>query len=376
VRQPIYIECAAESVTIQPEGIELPLRVLASGAAGRNALSRAIGALCDFWPKRWQAEGHAADDEQCTPYPLLLVRPEGVMSYHAARAALEPLGLPFGYELVERDWMLRYPEPDLDARAVALAAIRERSPTRHAFATGRGTNGQAASDGVQNRSTELTHGADELLASVASQTADSPLESGDDPTAGPEPVDSAADRSHDHASPAGAVGGTPRDPTRGTVGVNPAARQPVLDSGVPRRAAPVTSSRSPARAATPRSAQSGVSSGEDFAAEPRLPANPEGGGKIAVPRSIRVDCAADRVVVGERAATIALTGAASPDAALGQLFEEIDREVHDWGPAGTTFRWVPKLQFRVQPDALETFYGLRFALAGSSLQIEHEVVLD
>ncbi|MCI0358582.1 MAG: hypothetical protein L0211_08870, partial [Planctomycetaceae bacterium] len=60
------------------------------------------------------------------PYPLLIVRPDGHAAYGAAREALETWGADFGYELIEQDWKLAYPqaEPQLASRqqeAIVLA---------------------------------------------------------------------------------------------------------------------------------------------------------------------------------------------------------------------------------------------------------------
>ena len=46
------------------------------------------------------------------PYPMLLVRPQGIAAYYAARAAMNSWGSDFGYELVGDDWKLAYPPPD------------------------------------------------------------------------------------------------------------------------------------------------------------------------------------------------------------------------------------------------------------------------
>ena len=43
---------------------------------------------------------------------MLLVRPEGITAYYAARAAMKSWGFDFGYELVGDDWKLAYPPPD------------------------------------------------------------------------------------------------------------------------------------------------------------------------------------------------------------------------------------------------------------------------
>ena len=46
------------------------------------------------------------------PYPLLLVRPNGIAAYYAAREAMKSWATEFGYEFVNADWKLSYQTPD------------------------------------------------------------------------------------------------------------------------------------------------------------------------------------------------------------------------------------------------------------------------
>jgi len=56
------------------------------------------------------------------PYPLLLVRPSGVMAYYAARESLQSWGSDFGYQFIDEDWTLTFPPAD-----PALAEVEERA---------------------------------------------------------------------------------------------------------------------------------------------------------------------------------------------------------------------------------------------------------
>ena len=51
------------------------------------------------------------------PYPLLLVRPDGIMAYECALAAMKSWGPDFGYELINVDWHLNYPPADPNSSA-------------------------------------------------------------------------------------------------------------------------------------------------------------------------------------------------------------------------------------------------------------------
>src|SRR5262249_36017091 len=44
------------------------------------------------------------------PYLMLLIRPDGVMNYYGFQSAVRGLGIQFGYEMVDPDWLLEFPE--------------------------------------------------------------------------------------------------------------------------------------------------------------------------------------------------------------------------------------------------------------------------
>ena len=54
-------------------------------------------------------EGKSRETE---PYPLLLVRPEGLIMFDRARQAIDAGDFDLGFELCEDDWKLEYPQPD------------------------------------------------------------------------------------------------------------------------------------------------------------------------------------------------------------------------------------------------------------------------
>ena len=63
------------------------------------------------------------------PYPLLLVRPDGVEAYYVAREAMTSWGSEFGYELIDQDWKLEFREPApamVEAMRLAVDEARMR----------------------------------------------------------------------------------------------------------------------------------------------------------------------------------------------------------------------------------------------------------
>ncbi|HZZ29790.1 MAG TPA: hypothetical protein VFE46_17475 [Pirellulales bacterium] len=122
-RRPIYIECRDDCVILQPEGIVFgPGDFLGPGGPS-NPLASALRAAQEYW----RQAPRPAPDLPNEPYPLLLVRPDGIIAYYLVRDAMSSWDAEFGYELVGQDWKLEFPmqtEPQLknqEERAVADA---------------------------------------------------------------------------------------------------------------------------------------------------------------------------------------------------------------------------------------------------------------
>jgi hypothetical protein len=105
-RRPIYVECAASSLIFHPDHWTLPATD-SGGSAILQEVERRI--------RRQQTQGDPDASKQETPYLLLLVRPDGIMTYYRTLQALRGLQIDFGYEFVESDWVLRFPENESDA---------------------------------------------------------------------------------------------------------------------------------------------------------------------------------------------------------------------------------------------------------------------
>ena len=106
-RQPIYLECRDDAIVLQPEGIELTESDFEGPLGPGNPLAAALRAA-----REYRLSGGTFDSQAGDPYPMLLVRPEGINAYYAAREAMKSWGFDFGYELVEAGWKLAYPSPD------------------------------------------------------------------------------------------------------------------------------------------------------------------------------------------------------------------------------------------------------------------------
>jgi hypothetical protein len=95
-RKPLYVECTAAGVVFHAERLAL------EGP--------------DFTPARVRAEVERRlarrQPLEASPYLLMLVRPAGITSYYAAMNALGELKADFGYEFIEADWQLDFPDDD------------------------------------------------------------------------------------------------------------------------------------------------------------------------------------------------------------------------------------------------------------------------
>jgi hypothetical protein len=121
-RRPIYIECTSQGIVIQPEGILFQPDDFNGPLGPGNPLDAALRTIREHM--------RDADHQAGEPYPLLVVRPSGVVAYGAARSALKSWDDEFGYELISDDKRLAYGEPDpalatMLARSVAQARERQ-----------------------------------------------------------------------------------------------------------------------------------------------------------------------------------------------------------------------------------------------------------
>jgi len=103
-RRPVYLECRAEGVIIQPEGICIGLEDLRPPYGPGNPIDAALRVLRSAYQSRDATFGLTIP-----PYPLLVVRPDGIHTYAMARAAMSGWDDQFGYELIDAKMDLVFP---------------------------------------------------------------------------------------------------------------------------------------------------------------------------------------------------------------------------------------------------------------------------
>lgn len=126
-RRPVYLECTQQGVVIQPEGILITMEDLGPPHGPGNPLDATLRVLRTAYQARDNVYGITIP-----PYPLLLVRPDGIHSYALARSAMSGWDDQFGYELIDAQMELAFPEgiPDLKnelTKTLAVAKDRQRA---------------------------------------------------------------------------------------------------------------------------------------------------------------------------------------------------------------------------------------------------------
>ncbi|QDV74406.1 hypothetical protein [Botrimarina mediterranea] len=130
LRPPVYYECTKTGIVLQPEGVHLTWQDLVASdfSSPVNAAARAVSRYYEEHP-----EARAAN-ESGRPYPLLIVRPDGVLSYYQARLALEGADVDYGYQPVADDWELEYGESNPVLAAQVEDAVRTARAEREGLA--------------------------------------------------------------------------------------------------------------------------------------------------------------------------------------------------------------------------------------------------
>ncbi|NNE00870.1 MAG: hypothetical protein HKN47_26445, partial [Pirellulaceae bacterium] len=151
-RRPVYLECTSEGLAIWPEGSKVSMHQLEESVSGANPLDAALRVI------RHHAMQSYGDSQP--PYPLLVVRPDGIECYAAARMALQDWDDQFGYELVPAEVRLAYDQPDAKLKrlvdeAIAAAVIKQHGLNALAKRASRG-RGQGGSVNSSTRYPRLS----------------------------------------------------------------------------------------------------------------------------------------------------------------------------------------------------------------------------
>ncbi|NLF08370.1 MAG: hypothetical protein GX594_10380 [Pirellulaceae bacterium] len=399
-RRPIYIECRADAVVLQPEGIELTDADFDGPLGPGNPLAAALRAASEHIQSR-SGYDHASG----TPYPMLLVRPDGIEAYYAARAAMTSWAADFGYELIDGDWQLAYQQSDPQLtetlrQVVSSARVRQsrlaaaapshsgvtskvvyRASSGGGFVRERADADSPAANGYRPAETSPRR-EEPVTRSAAGATA-----AGGYPSA-PPPDRYAPSTASGHY---GAENNPLRDPRGGELPDGRVAGQPPREGSDGAQAAGETVP--PGQwMPTPPKQSTGPASGD--AAE-NMDGSPGNGcpmpknltekrgkdwglrdasrGAVGITRPIRVECRADMLIIhAERGLGDTTVVALGPrlDDSVDELISAVWGQIEAWGIAGQNMFWRPSLNVAVAPGGERRFQELKTMLDGSGIAVE------
>jgi len=146
-RRPIFVECNERGVFIQPEEIRFDDRDFLLARYPGNPFDSALRAVS----RHYLATGgqKTVDGDVVEPYPLIVVRPGGAEYFYPTIAALASWGDVYGYEFIDADQKIVYPEPDptlkeLATRQANFARERLAAQLAQVLATAQIRNGYGA----------------------------------------------------------------------------------------------------------------------------------------------------------------------------------------------------------------------------------------
>jgi len=356
-RRPIYLECRADAVVLQPEGIVFTESDFAGPLGPGNPLDVALRATRQHLAGQREIDSETSGE----PYPLLLVRPDGIEAYYAARAAMQSWAADFGYELIGQDWKLDFQPPDprlaellsqvVDAARARQARLAQAVPRYY------GSRQQAKYRAAPYRGGVVhDYGGGSGGSGFPAHPPSAPFGG---------PFDSQAQgRPGQSSLPEGVLAGRPpreEDGPPGSTGVAPRPGEWTPSQHPPDRD---QHSEQPPKAQTQCLAEI---RGRDWA----LPGAADG--SIPLTRPIRIDCHPDRLLVvpeegSARSKEIPL-GPRTEDAVddfVAAVWELID----SWGIAGKGMYWRPVLNVRVAPGGETRYAELKTLLEDSGLNVK------
>lgn len=378
-RRPIYIECRADKIVLQPEGVTLVDDDFQEPLHPNSALERAVRAARETLLAQGTIKGDGSDE----PYPLLLVRPDGVAAYYAARAALKSWKSEIGYELVGEDWELAFApaDPHLAAsmrEAVAQARAEQRQQALlSAMASGARPRAmyRAAPGGGLIR--EELPDASGPSGSRASNSPAGPARGTADRRSAPP-----AGQATPGPARAGAASGGPR-PAPVSDSARPAAQ--AAPRGTPLRPGEWIPQDTASRTSPAKDAAATKDEGKDPPEKTKRLADTRGAdwglpnaakGSVGITRPIVVQCYPDRLEIladanARSGKIVALPG--RTEHAVDELVSAVWEHMKGWGIAGRGMYWRPILRVHVATGAETRFAELQALLEGSGLELQrHE----
>lgn len=366
-RRPIFVECRADHLVLQPLDIKISQKELRRAVFPGNMLDSALLTVREYW-QRYDVEGEAG-----RAYPLIVVRPDGARTFQTVRGSLRDWDDEYGYEIIDADKKINFGQHDPELAREVKAAIAESRQRQErlaevAFRQNRRAQlrrlaGRPASERRPGLTVSKTGGgfvfngaksasdiaSDDRVVERQGRMVDSQATWHQGTASRNSATASAANSGTKIAG--GVAGGTHASgETQSTTATGQANASQDHDE------TESTDSGSTESLATTR--------GTNWA----LPSRSAG----AVPyvRPLRVICYSDHLIIrgSHKESVVSMTGTTVK--AVEELVNEIWNQIESWGVAGQNSYWKPQLRITVMPGSHFRFQELRRLLADSGILVE------
>lgn len=357
-RRPVYIECTADFVIIQPEGVRLEARDFEGPLGPGNPLDAALRAVREYLARNPELM------KQGEPYPLMVVRPSGVLSYAAARAAMKSWDDEFGYELIEDETKLAYPQADPTLAAMLQQAIVEARRRQQLLAQAapsrfRGTSAAGGGGGAP-------HGGFRSVVPVEDYRDE--MQGGGGSEGG---VGRGGGGFYNEKYQGSQMGQSAGDATSGQQQSSDGQRSSQQHQNAGENSQQGFGTAAEGASAPPPDAQNAQPLANRKGANWALPNYSDRA--TAITRPIRIRVEDDRYLIlperGERRAPRVVPLVRSAAGASEELVKQINEEVQSWGIAVANGYWKPVLNVEVAPGSDARFLELQALLDGSGLEV-------
>ena len=381
-RRPIYIECRDNKIILQPERVELVPGDFIALDRPDNPFDTVLRTIRQYYVETEQIVRGSE------PYPLMIVRPSGVEMYENAytRMAARDWIKDFGYEIVNEDWNIQYPEPNEELRNRILQQLEiarnrltgymvamRRAEAASGYGSGYGSGGPPQQFRMDHKGNVVpvgrgaARGGEDMQRQMAANR-----QAAGQPSGGQEPgQESGQEFSAGNAPPKWAT-------SDGTVseGTNEAKEKqndPTKMTAADSRSGERGAEQMPGGEMTEQQ----MSQMQRPSQNSQRPQNWGLQGvtqyTTGISRPVRIRCEADRFVLVVQAGlpverVIPIAGSVS--SATDQLVQAIWEFQQSWGSAGENTHWRPILNVRVSPGGEQRLQELKVHLRHSGLVIE------
>jgi hypothetical protein len=361
-RRPIYIECLAGKIIIQPEGIELTEADFQTANRPDNPFDTVLRVIRQYYMETNQIVRGSE------PYPLIIIRPSGVEMYDKVRQAVGSWVKDFGYELVNEDWNVQYPEPsdELQSRMNVQLEVARNRMTGYIVAMKAAERANRMERGGRHYRFDNKGNVIPVDGSGMPETQSPARRTHDEPGTMP-PVPTAAHVPQVEGTLAPAYTSQQRDDSPNTSAKEQAKEPPGTEQRQSQPQPPQQSSPQPDMQMKQQPMEGKSSKGENWALKGATPFS------AAVSRSVKIRCEEDKFTLVQQPGLIGVRVVPITESvysAAEKLVQVIQEFEESWGIAGEKMYWKPILKVQVVPGGERRFQELKALLRESGMVIE------